>query len=129
MKIKEVLERKDDLLSGEPAKEIDIKKAEKELNLHFAKEYKEYLLEYGVVAYSGHEITGIVDDVRMNVVSVTQKQKKKSKEIPEDFYVIEVTNIDGIIVWQNSKGMIYSTVDDRKPRLMDKSLSAYFSKQ
>lgn len=128
MKIKEVLKQKDDLLFGEPAKDVDIKAAEQELHLRFAKDYKEYIREYGVVAYSGHEITGIVDDTRMNVVNVTQKQKSRIKTIPKDFYVIEVTNIDDIVIWQNSKGKIYSTICDGKPMLMHDSLSAFFSK-
>ena len=129
MKINKILEKKIDLLCGEPAREQDVEKAEKKLGLHFAEEYKEYLLEYGIVAYSGHEITGLVDDDRTNVVTTTQRNKKGRKNIPRNLYVIEETNMDGIVIWQSTDGKIYSTVNDGKPEFLYASLAIFFSKR
>lgn len=87
-----------------------IKAAEDELGLIFAKEYKDYLAEFGCASIYGHEFTGICKSARLDVVQATIKQREISEDIPCDWYLIEETNIDGITVWQDSKGVIYTKV-------------------
>lgn len=99
--------------SRTPATKEQIKRAEYELGLTFTKEYFEYLSEFGCASFYGHEFTGISNSVRLNVVQVTNKLKSLNKNIPCDWYVIEEINVDGIAVWQNSKGTIYSTSPNR----------------
>ena len=95
--------------SRTPATKEQIKRAEDELGLTFAKEYLEYLVEFGCASFYGHEFTGICKSARLDVVQVTNELKKINKDIPCDWYVIEEINVDGIAVWQNSKGAVYST--------------------
>ena len=94
--------------SRTPATKEQIKRAEDELGLTFAKEYLEYLVEFGCASFYGHEFTGISKSVRLDVVQVTNELKNTNKDIPCDWYVIEEINVDGIAVWQNSKGTVYS---------------------
>ncbi len=94
--------------SRTPATKEQIKCAEEELGLTFTKEYSEYLAEFGCASVYGHEFTGICKSARLNVVQVTNELKKINKDIPCDWYVIEEINVDGIAVWQNSKGVVFS---------------------
>lgn len=94
--------------SRTPATKEQIKRAEDELGLTFAKEYFEYLEEFGCASIYGHEFTGISKSARLDVVQVTNELKNINKDVPCDWYVIEELHIDGIAVWQNSKGDIYS---------------------
>jgi len=124
--IKEVLEAKVELLKGEGASEEAIAAAEKKLNLSFSSEYREYLRTYGIAAFDGHELTGIVDkDPRVDVVAVTITEKAKNKEIPADFYVIEETDVEEIIIWQAGNGKIYSSSPNSAVKIICDSLYEY----
>ena len=83
--------------------------AETKLNLKFSKEYNNYLRKYGAVILDNHEITGICDIPRLNVINVTKEERKYNPFVPDDWYVIEQANIDGIVIWQNQVGEIYQT--------------------
>ena len=89
-------------------KEID--NAEQELNLKFNSEYHDYLLEYGVATTDQHEFTGICLSQRLNVVFVTQEYREINKNIPSNWYVIEKSNIDDVVIWQSSRGKVYQTI-------------------
>lgn len=105
----EVLKTSDDLVAGNGANEKQIDEASKTLGLVFAKDYLAYLQKFGLAYVNGHELTGIGIVPHNDVVSVTLEKRKLShvEIIPKDWYVIEDTNIDGIIIWQSSKGLIY----------------------
>ena len=105
----EELKKMDDLLVLTGVSEDEILTAENDLGLHFSKEYKEYLLEFGAASVDGHEFTGIVNSRRLSVVEVTKEEKRKNPNVLIDLYVVEKTNIDHIIVWQNEKGTVYHT--------------------
>ncbi len=105
-----------------------LQQAASELNLQFAADYCEYLLNIGLVAYDGHELTGVCKSSRLNVVSVTKEERKKNRSIPRGFYVIEKANIDGIVIWQKSTGEIFETVFDSPPTKICKSLSEYIER-
>lgn len=127
--LREVLDSKIGLLSGEPVTNEVIKEAEKELNIKFAKEYREYLQEYGIIAYGGHEITGLCDDDRTNVVIATKRLRNGNRNIPSDYYVVEEANIDGIVIWQETSGSVYMTKYDSAPQKIFKSFCEYLEKQ
>ena len=55
-----------------------IQQAEKELKVSFSEEYKEYLAEYGVAIFNGHELTGLCDGKRLDVVRITCKEREIS---------------------------------------------------
>lgn len=107
--IVETLKKKDDLFSAKPATHEEVLNAEKELKLSLAEEYKEYLLSFGVASYFGHELTGICKSPRLNVVTVTKKKHEDYPSVPKDWYVIEDTNMDGILIWQNCAGEVFRT--------------------
>lgn len=110
----------EDKLVGKPVSIENIKKAEDQLGLKFAKEYIEYISSFGFVMFNGHEFTGIFESGRGNVVDVTIEQRTKNKNISSDMYVVEDTYMDKIIIWQNESGEIYTTKGNSAPvRLCD----------
>lgn len=111
--------------SRTPATKEQIKCAEDTLGLTFAKEYFEYLTEFGCASFYGHELTGICKSARLDVVQVTTKLRNLNKDILCDWYVIEETNIDGISVWQDSKGNVYTKAPNVAYKIIAKSFSEY----
>lgn len=107
----------------------DISKTEKCLSLLFAKEYKVYLMEFGFATYEGHELTGICKSKRLNVSDVTIMERKLNTKIPDDWYVIEQLNIDGIVIWQASDGAIYQTSPYKEPVKICDSLAEYIEQE
>lgn len=103
----------------------EIIRAEQQLKLTFSKEYQEYLLAFGVASVFGHELTGITKTKRLNVVEQTIAERNRNSNVSDDLYIIEVTNIDGIVIWQKSSGEIYKTIYDGPPMLICSSLSDY----
>lgn len=99
--------------------------AEKTLALRFADDYREYLLAFGIASSDGHELTGICNSKRLNVVDVTLAEKSLFPGMPQDWYVLEEANIDGIVIWQNSTGEIYQTQPDKEAIMLAGSISGY----
>lgn len=116
-----------DFIGGTGRTEAEIESAEKELGINFASDYKTYLKEIGLACFDGHELTGICEEPRLDVVCVTKNQRKNNPEAP-NCYVIEEANIDGIVIWQDFSGMIYMTVENSSPKLIADSLAAYIQK-
>lgn len=116
------------LLSSEGVSISLIHSAERELSLEFSKDYVQYVHQFGIIAYDGHELTGICKSSHLNVVDVTKAEKMKNKLVPANFYVLEIANIDGIVVWQKSTGEIFETHYDSVPVLICKSLLDYIKR-
>ncbi len=98
---------KNRLLAGNGVPAESIEKAEEELGVTFYEDYKEYLLKYGIAAYSGHELTGITKSARLNVVDVTKAAREKNPDTFRKLYVIEETNVEEVVIWQSEDGKIY----------------------
>jgi len=124
-KFSDVIKNKPNLYLGKGVKEVEIESAERDLKLCFNKEYKMYLLHYGLISYDNHELTGLCNSQRLNVVYVTKEEKEYNPQVSSDMYVIEQTNIDGIVIWQNSKGVIFQTCPNLPPVKIANSLSEY----
>lgn len=103
----------------------EIKKAEKILKVVFAQEYVEYVQEYGFATYRGHELTGLCQSKRLNVVDVTLEERENNPDVPHNLYVIEQTHIDDIAIWQDEFGTIFQTARQGTPRKIAKSLKEY----
>ena len=105
----EILKASDDLSVGKGASAEQIDAASKALGLTFSEEYLNYLQEFGLAFVNGDELTGLGILPRNDVVSVTLEKRGllHVREIPEDWYVIEDTNIDSIVIWQSSDGLVY----------------------
>jgi len=111
----------------QPASQQEIAIAEKELSLKFANDYKDYLKAYGTITFYGHELTGISNTPYKNVVYVTLQERECSNSIPVNWYVIERTNIDGIVIWQSANGAIYQTAPNTTPQKICSTLIEYIS--
>lgn len=103
----------------------DITDAEIQLRLNFAEEYKEYLAEFGAISANGIELTGIISVEYCNVVSTTIQEWKLNPKTPHTMYVVENTYIDGIVVWQDTNGLIYQSSPNTEPKQIAKSLAEY----
>ena len=114
-------------LKGVP--EITIHEAEEKLGLKFSKEYSEYLMTHGVASFFGHELTGICSSTRLNVVDATLEERQQNPDISRLLYVVEKTNFDGIIVWQDASGAVYETVPGAEAKKVSGSLEEYYSEK
>ena len=110
---------------GVPVAQIE--QAEKLLGLEFSLDFKMCLREFGAVSVSGHEFTGFSADKNLNVVEVTQKNRRKNT-VEQNLYVIEEAHIDGIVIWQDASGNIYETTPNSKAKKIAHSLTDYLLK-
>ena len=123
--IKGLIKSKNDMISGAPAQQVEIDTLEEELQLVFAREYKQYLREFGFICLEGHELTGACKVKRLNVAKVTQTEWANNELVPNDLYVIEQANIDGIVIWQSKSGIVYQSQPNMKPVKICNSLYEY----
>lgn len=96
-----------------PANGVDeesINDAEEQLGVTFSKEFRDYVKAFGDASANGHEITGITDNKRLDVVSVTLAERTRNPTIPIELYVVEQTGVDRIVIWQDASGSIYQTI-------------------
>ena len=125
MRLFKVMESMVDAITGKGVDKSSIEAAEGALGLSFSQEYRAYLERYGIAAVNGHELTGICKSDRTNVVSVTQSAKRIHKT-ENDWYVVEQTNIDGVVIWQATDGAIYRTTPSAtNTRKICESLAIY----
>lgn len=125
--ISTILRSFSDLVSLKPVEEKEIAKAEKQLNLSFAPEYREYTSEFGAIAANGHEITGVVASKRLDVVAVTKSEWKLNPQVPRSMYVIENAGVDRIRIWQDVSGKIHQSTPNGKLKEVAASLADYIS--
>lgn len=123
----EILKSKPMFIGAKGASEKEISEAESNLSVSFSNEYKHYLSAIGFAIYEGHEITGICKAKRLNVVDVTETERKLSPNASDNWYVIEQLNIDGIVIWQSSTREIYQTSPNAKPKKICNSLVEYIA--
>ena len=111
-----------------PATHEEIQYRENVLDLKFTSEYKEYLLKYGVLWFDDHEITGICNGKRLDVMVVTKDEKKLNPFVPNNWYVIETLDIDGIVIWQSPSGEIYQSFPNGTLIFYAESFEKYIKK-
>ena len=126
-KIIEVINNLPDLLPLKPASDTQITDAELQLRVSFAEEYKDYLSEFGAIMADGIELSGIAKAEHRNVVALTKKERELNPKVPNTMYVIENTCVDGIIIWQDTKGEIYQTQPNTEPKKIADSMAEYIS--
>ena len=120
-----VISKMKNLISLNPATESDVKTIEQELGLALSKEYKEYLLQFGAILADNVELTGFAKAKTRNIVSVTKQEWILNNMVPHDMYVVEILGMDGIIIWQDSRGYIYETIPTKEPKMIFTSLTDY----
>lgn len=90
-----------------PASEAAVAEAELALGLRFSPDFRSVLLEYGCIETDGHELTGLIDSKRLNVVRVTKDMRAIYKALGPYCYVIEDVYVDGVIICQDSYGLVF----------------------
>lgn len=129
-KIVETIQNLENLISLKPASIEDIENVEIELALPLAKDYKEYLLNFGAIMANDIELTGIAKSKNRNVVEVTKREWSLNRKIKHNLYVVENIGIDGIIIWQDSSGSIYESKPNYEAKKIANNLLEYIkSKQ
>ena len=118
-----------DLLPLKPASQEQIIDAETKLKVSFADEYKEYLSCFGAIIADGIELSGIAKSEHRNVIYLTKAEWELNKNVPHTLYVVENTCVDGIIIWQDTKGYIYQSTPHSAPKKIAKSLTSYILKR
>ena len=126
-KIVDLINSLPEMLPLKPATEVQITNAELRLRVRFADEYKEYLKAFGAIISDGIELTGIAKSEHRNVVSLTKKERELNSKVPNTMYVIENTCVDGIIIWQDTAGIVYQTSPDTEPAKIASSLYEYIT--
>lgn len=114
-----------DLLPLKPATMMQITEAEIQIRVRFADDYREYLAAFGAIMADGIELSGIAKSEHRNVVALTIKERELNAKIPNNMYVIENTCIDGIIIWQDTNGLVYKSVPNGEPQQIASCLSEY----
>ena len=104
-----------------------IHKAQHELSLTFAQDYYLYLQTFGVVTINSHELTGLACPHHVDVINITKLNRILDSSIPNDWYVIEQTNIDGICAWQDEKGIVYLKSATSSPQKIANSIIEYIN--
>ena len=116
-----------DFYSLTGASEEQIAQAERALSLRFADDYRQYVRAFGAVSAAGHELTGVCASRRLNVVEVTLSARAAQLAIPQDWYVLEEANIDGIVIWQSSAGEVFQTQPGAEPVKLAASIREYLN--
>lgn len=127
--IVEIINNLPDLLPLNPAENRQIQDAEIQLRVSFSEEYKTYLAQFGAIMADGIELTGIAKSEHRDVVALTKKERALNPKVPNNMYVIENTCVDGIIVWQDSKGNVYQTYPESEPKMIASSMAEYILKR
>ena len=105
----------------------EVESAQTTLQLSFADDYSIYVREYGIASFEGHELTGICNSKRLNVVDVTKNARESILSFPKDLYVVEETNIDDIIICQDCTGAVYQTAPNAEPVKIADNLCDYIN--
>lgn len=122
--IVKLLQQQPDFYAMKGVAEEDIARAEQMLGLRFSSEYRDYIAAFGAASFANHELTGVCKSKRLSVVDVTIKERN-STIVPADWYVLEQTNIDSIVIWQDSNGTVYQTAPNAKAKKICESLAEY----
>ena len=121
----ELLAEKPNFYHLNGAQDEMIQKAEELLGLQFAREYVDYVTEYGAVSFGSHELTGVCDSKRLNVVEATFREREYDESYPLNMYLVETTGMEDITIWQSEDGKIYQLSYHKTPLLIADSLYQY----
>jgi hypothetical protein len=103
-----------------------ISKAEKELAVTFASDYKLLLSNYGFLYVKGEEFLGI-DIASYDVVKATKEARQNFNDFPAGMYVVENFAIDGILLLQKASGEVYTYQPNENLKQIASNLDEYLS--
>lgn len=93
--------------------------AEKKLGMRFSDDFRNYLMEYGVVSFKNHELMGLGGDDYLNVVLETLNERINDDKFPFNCYIVENLGIDGIFILQDEEGKIYEYSGNSIKKIFD----------
>lgn len=102
----------------------EICKAEAELGLKFADDYKKILGEFGAFDFGPYEFAGLGVRDYHNVIAMTNQERELSSDFPMDCYVILDLGYEGAMIIQNQAGEIIGYKEGQTLKLYD-SLADY----
>lgn len=103
----------------------EIREAQVKLGVSFAPEYYEYLKAYGIASIKAHEFTGLGSSKRLNVVDNTMQERELHPGKLDNLYVVEQSNIDGVIILQSPDSNVYLLDPSENINLICDSLAKY----
>ena len=86
--IVDVLKGMPDYIGANGRSEEEILHAEKALGISFAEDYREYLAKIGLACFDGHELTGLTNTARLDVVSLTKEKREQFGDFVSSRYVV-----------------------------------------
>lgn len=123
--LSEKLKTQKDFFARKPVTDVEIADAEHRLSVKFSDEYKSYIAALGAATIHGHELTGICANKNVNVVDATIHAREMDVSIPASFYLIENTHYDGILIWQDTNGSVYSSIPTFGMKRIASSIAEY----
>ncbi|MCR5061022.1 MAG: SMI1/KNR4 family protein [Saccharofermentans sp.] len=129
MGLVEVLSRKEDVYHKDGVSDEAIHNAEAELSLQFAEDYRDYLKRFSLLSYDYHELTGLCDSPRLNVVMSTKREKQENELISPDMYLLEQIGVENLTIWQNTRGEVFEVPYKSNPIKICDSLIEYIERQ
>lgn len=87
MKFYEAIKLMPDYIGSNGRSEEEIEQAEMALRVSFAKDYRLYLEEIGLAFFDGHELTGLTNTARLNVIDVTKEYREELGNMVSSWYV------------------------------------------
>ena len=124
----DILQKKKNVFHNNGTDEKSVLSAEAALGLKFSDDYREYLLNFGILSYEGHEYTGICNSTRLNVVDATKREKEENNNLTDDTYLLEWVGVENMTIWQRSDGEVFEVPYKGKPKKIYDSLIAYLEK-
>lgn len=128
-KIVELLRKQPSFAAAKQPTAQEVAMAEQTLGVTFAADYRAYVTALGVASYEGHELTGVCPFPRLNVVSVTRQERAANPAIPSSWYVLEQTNIDDLVIWQDASGAVYQAIPGRAPEKICATMQEYIAEE
>ena len=113
--------------AAHPVDKAEIDAAENRLGILFAEDYRRFLSSVGACICFSHEIKGISDSVNLNVISATEEARSRYELLPHSWYVIEDTQMDGILILQDRSGTIYRMAPGKNPEKIAYNLESYLA--
>ena len=101
--------------------------AEKALGLTIAKDYLDFIGDSKIRRYGSELFLGIEGSKELSVVKATLNERKNSPSFPSNMYVISPLGIDGILILQDSNGIIYEYIPFSSPRKIYNNLHGYLN--
>ena len=120
-----VVNRLQGLKTFTPATESDVNNIRIDLHMELSNEYKEYLKTFCAILAEDVELTGFAKSKNRNVVQVTKREWDLNPSFKGKMYVVETVGIDGLIIWQDSKGTIFESSPGSSAKQIADSLAEY----